>query len=209
MVSTSRRVSRAMSLVTTLVLGVTCLAAVTSAAAVATGHVRVVNVLTGSMAPGIPVDTLVIATPVMAPAVHVGQIIMFMPPPAFTTPGTRPVIHRVASVATVGGVLEIRTKGDANTAVDPWILDANRTTLFTPVLESPVAGKAAGALGSYGLPVLAVLLVLALVRGVLRRIWSTTTECDADPAFPCGRHSAPQASVAMTALAHGRHSALC
>ena len=74
------------------------------------GQLRVMPVLTGSMAPGIPVGTLVAVTPVSS--VHVGEVIMFVPPGA-----TRPVLHRVVSLD--GGV---HTKGDANTAADPWVL---------------------------------------------------------------------------------------
>ncbi len=80
-------------------------------ALVLAGQLQVMPVLTGSMAPGLPVGTLVAVTPVSS--VAVGEVIMFSPPGA-----ARPVLHRVVSLD--GGV---RTKGDANTAVDPWVLD--------------------------------------------------------------------------------------
>jgi signal peptidase I len=167
---------RVLSVVTTVILLVTCGVAILSVVGIATNKIRIVTVLTGSMTPGIPIDTLVVAAPVTAQDVTVGQVIVFMPPAAFTTPGARPMVHRVASIATVKGVLEIRTKGDANAAVDPWILDANRTTLFTPVLESPAAGKATGALGTYGLPALGILVIVVLCSTVLRRIWTATDD---------------------------------
>ncbi len=182
--STRRAGSRVLSVIATLALVVTCGVAVLSAVAIATNRIRIVTVLTGSMTPGIPIDTLVVAAPVPAHDITVGQVIVFMPPAAYTTPGARPMVHRVAAVATVNGVLEIRTKGDANEAVDPWTLDADRTTLFTPVLESPAAGRAAGALGSYGLPALGLLLVLGLCTTVLRRIWTAAE----DETRPSGAH---------------------
>lgn len=171
--ATSRR---ALSVAATVVLLVVCGVVILSAAGIATNRIRVVTVLTGSMAPGIPIDTLVVSAPVAASEVTVGQVIVFMPPAAYTTPGARPVVHRVVSVSTEKGVLEIRTKGDANSEPDPWILDANRTTLFTPVLESPAAGKAAGALGNYGLPAVGLLLVIGMCSAVMRRIWATSDD---------------------------------
>jgi signal peptidase I len=192
MQSTRRVESRILSLVATVALLVTCTVAVLSAVAIATNRIRIVTVLTGSMTPGIPIDTLVVAAPVAARDVTVGQVIVFMPPSAYTTPGARPMVHRVASVETVRGVLEIRTKGDANEAVDPWILDANGTTLFTPVLESPAAGKAAGFLGTYGLPAVGLLLVLGMCSAALRRIWAAT-----DAEVEASHEDGPAAELTM------------
>jgi signal peptidase I len=98
---------------------------------VVAGRLRVEPVLTGSMAPGIPVGTLVAVTP--ASSVHVGEVIMFVPPGA-----ARPVLHRVVSVD--GGV---RTKGDANAAADPWVLSGGFWRLRW---ASPEFGRALAAL---------------------------------------------------------------
>lgn len=181
MTRTARPIARALSVVATAVLLLTCVTAIAAAIALATNQLRVVNVLTGSMNPAIPVDTLVVATPVAASAVTVGQVLVFMPPADYTTPGARPVVHRVASIATVDGVVEIRTKGDANSVVDPWTLDAERTTLFAAAVTSPAAGRAAAALGTYGLPALGLLLVLATTVAVLRRLWAAP---EPDAALP-------------------------
>lgn len=186
-----RPVARALSVAATAVLLLTCVTAVAAAIALATNQLRVVNVLTGSMNPAIPVDTLVVATPLGATAAQVGQVIVFMPPADYTTPGALPVVHRIASVATVDGVVEIRTKGDANSAVDPWTLDAERTTLFTPAVTSPAAGRAAAALGTYGLPALGLLLVLGVTVALLRRVWAAPQPGSDLPGRHCRATAAP------------------
>lgn len=191
MTRTVRPWARVRSAAATTLLLVTCVVAVLAAVAIATDHVRVVNVLTGSMSPAIPVDTLVVATPVSASAAHVGQVIVFLPPADYTTPGALPVVHRIASVATVDGVVEIRTKGDANSAVDPWTLDAERTTLFTPAVTSPAAGRAAAALGTYGLPALGLLLVLGVTVALLRRVWAAPQPGSDLPGRHCRATAAP------------------
>ena len=91
-----------------------------------TGHVRFQPVLTGSMAPGIPTGTLVAVTPVPTSQLHVGQVIMFVPPRPWGTPTGGPILHRIVSLThTPDGHPQIRTKGDANKAMDPWTIDAS------------------------------------------------------------------------------------
>ena len=45
--------------------------------------------------------------------IRLGDVIFFIPPD-----GDKPAVHRVASVTTEG----VRTKGDNNTRIDPWII---------------------------------------------------------------------------------------
>lgn len=94
------------------------------------GQLRVMPVLTGSMAPGIPVGTLVAVTPVSS--VHVGEVIMFSPPGA-----SRPVLHRVVSASSAG----VWTKGDANPAADPWVLDPHSAGFARLRWASPEVGR--------------------------------------------------------------------
>ena len=134
--------------------------------------VRFATVLSGSMSPTVPTGSVVAGTPVRSSDVRVGDVVMFVPPAPFTTPGRRPVVHRVVSVrATGSGVVEIRTKGDANPSPDAWTIDAGRTTFFELRAHSYWLGVAlrwisAGSMkGFWAVPIVVVVLYL------LGRIW--------------------------------------
>jgi signal peptidase len=159
------------SVATTAVLLLASALAVSAALAVVGGHLRFATVLTGSMQPRIPIGSLVLARPLGAAQVRVGQVVMFKPPAPFTTPGDRPVVHRVVSVRRVDGVLALQTKGDANSAPDPWVLDAERTTLFRPVGHSAAAGQLLRAGGRTAPLLVFVLSMAAGTTVLLRRIW--------------------------------------
>lgn len=112
------------------------------AAFTVTGHVRFQPVLTGSMAPHIPTGTLVAVTPVTPAQLHVGEVIMFLPPPPWGTPSGGPVLHRIVQLThTPDGRPQVRTKGDANKAVDPWTLDASRGGFSQLRGSSVLAGR--------------------------------------------------------------------
>ncbi|HEV7183019.1 MAG TPA: S26 family signal peptidase [Leifsonia sp.] len=78
---------------------------------------RWVVVQTPSMGEYAPVGTLVISAPVSPAQLHTGETILFHPP---TSPNET-YFHRIVSVA--GPI--IRTKGDINGSVDPWILHSS------------------------------------------------------------------------------------
>jgi signal peptidase I len=104
-------------------------------------HVRLEPVLTGSMAPGLPVGTLVAVTPVTPADLHVGQVIMFHPPRPYAGTDPRPYLHRIVSISrTPEGRRELRTKGDANATEDPWTLEADRGGLGLLQGSSVAAG---------------------------------------------------------------------
>ncbi|MGB8651607.1 MAG: signal peptidase I [Mycobacteriales bacterium] len=111
-------------------------------ALVVLGHVRLQPVLTGSMAPRYPAGTLVAVTPVRAEDLHVGEIVMFVPPRPYRTPTGGPVMHRIVSMERVHGRLQLRTKGDANAVKDPWIVDASAGGLTRLRWGSVTAGRA-------------------------------------------------------------------
>lgn len=90
-----------------------------------TGKYRTLTVLSGSMAPGIPVGALVVDVPEPASRVRVGQVITYQIPVL----DHRVVSHRVTRIISGGDQPEIQTRGDANNAPDPW----------TAVITSPVA----------------------------------------------------------------------
>lgn len=75
---------------------------------------RWVVVQTPSMGEYAPVGTLVVSTPVGASGIRPGETILFHPP----TSAGETYFHRVASVTPTA----IRTRGDINGTIDPWIL---------------------------------------------------------------------------------------
>ncbi|MGY1808174.1 signal peptidase I [Blastococcus sp. SYSU D00669] len=96
-------------------------AAVLAFAVLAVGpHVldyRTMTMLTGSMAPQIEAGDVVISTPLDVEDVTEGMVISYHIP----IDDHRVVTHRVVSVEHGDdGSVTVRTKGDANTAVDPW-----------------------------------------------------------------------------------------
>jgi signal peptidase len=109
---------------------------------VATGRVRLQPVLTGSMAPRYPAGTLVAVTPVDPATLHVGDVVMFVPPAPYRTPTGGPVLHRVVDIGPgPDGHLQLRTKGDANAAADPWAIDAAQGGLAKLRASSVTAGR--------------------------------------------------------------------
>lgn len=105
--------------------------------------VRVVPVLTGSMAPAVPAGSLVVTTPLDPDRVHEGEVVAFAPPPPHGL--GRPVMHRVVEVTSVGGIPVMRTGGDANPGPDPWTVglpgaDLARARLVLPHLGRVVSG---------------------------------------------------------------------
>lgn len=108
-----------------------------------TTHARVQPVLTGSMTPTYPVGTLVATTPVDSATLRVGEVVLFTPPEPWGTPTGGPVLHRVVAL-TPGpdGRVQVRTKGDANPAMDPWTLDAGTSSFSELRASSVTAGRA-------------------------------------------------------------------
>ncbi len=162
---------RALRAVLTTALVLAALAVGTGAVLARLDHVRFATVLSGSMAPAIGVGDVVAGTPVDADDVAVGDVVLFVPPAPWTTPGGRPVVHRVDSVEVDDGVLELRTRGDDNPEADPWTLDARRTTLFALRGQSAVLGDVVRLGPAAVAPLLWTVPVLALGAHLLRRIW--------------------------------------
>jgi signal peptidase I len=77
-------------------------------------------VITGaSMSPTIERGSVVFAEDVPASELVVGDVITYVPPAGSGT--TQLVTHRIVDISVDGdGVRTFRTKGDANTSVDPW-----------------------------------------------------------------------------------------
>lgn len=146
-----------------VVLAVVVLAAVSLGPQ--SGRFRTLTVLTGSMAPTIPLGSVVLVVPVPIDEVAVGDVITY----AIPVDDHRVVTHRVVEVLEPGVV---RTRGDANTADDPWVAKLRGSTAWTVRAYIPGAGYVIQAMRQPGLRVGSVLAgtLLALALG-LRRIW--------------------------------------
>lgn len=107
-----------------------------AAFSIITGWFRVDTVLTGSMEPAILPGDVVILTSEPVAALRVGQIVAFHPPSELSVT----VVHRVVEVARDHGSIVIRTKGDANTAMDPWHLQIIGTSVWRVSLVVPKIG---------------------------------------------------------------------
>lgn len=96
-------------------------------------------VLTGSMAPAIPVGHKVISQPVDVNTLKIGDVITYMPKDN-STDGI-PIMHRVENLIQEDGkTISIITKGDANASVD------------RPVMPRQVTGKIIYTVPYAGLP---------------------------------------------------------
>jgi signal peptidase I len=133
-----------------------------------TGTYRVLTVLTGSMAPGMPVGSVAVVRPVEPASVKVGDVITYQAPLA----DHRVVTHRVVAVLESGPHPVLRTKGDANISPDPWTARLVGAPAWRRVAVLPFAGTAIRALRSKLLHRLTIQLVpLLLLLAMLAAIW--------------------------------------
>jgi len=123
------------------------------------GWVQPLIVVSGSMQPGIDRGDLLIALPVDAAEVDVGEVATLPSP----TTGTL-VTHRVTSVTHDGAELVIRMAGDANQVGDPhpYRVDGDGTVL-QPALTIPMVGNAMLTLARPAVAIPLAIATLALI----------------------------------------------
>jgi signal peptidase len=132
-------------------------------------------VYTGSMRPTFPIGSLVFAHPVPSSTVEVGDVISFADP----IDSTKVITHRVVERVRRGdGSFAYRTKGDFNSARDPWNL-ALPARAGKIAFHVPVAGYVLW----YGRTrearlVLVAAIALALLGSLLRGIWRQEPQSD-------------------------------
>jgi len=154
---------------------------VVAVAAVATGRYQVRPILSGSMAPGLPLGGVVITQRVPITDVQVRDVVVFHRP-------DRPdelIVHRITALTSSAIGPVIQTQGDANTIPDPWTVTMRGDTAYRAVFTLPVIGYAAvwvhGPTGRLVLTVLGLLLVLgAAVAGLVRRSRPVALGADID-----------------------------
>jgi len=114
------------------------------------------TVLTGSMAPALPVGSLIVDATEPAAAARPGQVITFPMPadPSLT------VTHRIDSVAAGPAGSYLVTRGDANPVSDAWRVPATGS-VGRVILDVPLAGYLATLPGRL---VLVLILAVLLLR---------------------------------------------
>lgn len=154
------------------------------------GWWRVLPVQSGSMDPTIPKGAAVIVTPESFTEIQVGQIIVYDPP----TPGNSLLVHRVVAVDRTGDIVRVRTRGDANTADDPWTAELANPPVWKVQKVVPHAGSLVDLLRNRALrlalfPVallglaIAVLATLAQMPSVAAQV-AAAARRDDDPTSP-------------------------
>lgn len=135
---------------------------------------RTMTMLTGSMAPMIEPGDVTVVTPIAVEDVTEGMVITYHQPI-----GDRSLVtHRVVEVQRdAAGTVSVRTKGDANEAVDPWTATLQGDTAYQVRAVVPELGHLIQALRA---PVLTQVLLYgapALLAGwLLLGIWRPTTD---------------------------------
>jgi signal peptidase len=139
---------------------------------------RTMTMLTGSMAPQINPGDVVISTPLDVQDVTKGMVISYHIP----IDDHRVVTHRVVSVERgADGSVTVQTKGDANTAVDPWQATLQGQTAYQVRAVIPELGHVIEALRT---PIVSKALVYgapALLAGwLILAIWRPAEDDDTD-----------------------------
>lgn len=196
-----RTIARIGSWTAGLVPGLAVLALVLYAVAFAAGY-RTVAVYSGSMEPELHVGSLAFVKPVESADVRVGDVITFQDPRT----RDRLITHRVVKRFVHKGELVYRTKGDANTSVDPWTI-ALPGTVGRTTFDIPVVGYALVYAKTREVRT-ALLIAFAgvLLLWVLARIWRTPkpVEAAAEPQpepQPVVAAGEPQVALAAPAVA--------
>jgi signal peptidase I len=131
-----------------------------------TSRWRVVTVLTDSMAPRMPAGTLLLVVAHPATDLRPGDVLVYEPPVG----PRRTISHRVVTVRPENdGTIAVTTKGDANTAPDPWVAEIRPGRVWTVAAALPGIGRAIHvleqpatfALARYALPAVALVWFLA------------------------------------------------
>ena len=158
---------------------------------------RTATMLTGSMAPAISPGDVIVDTRVPATSVRVGQIITYHIP----VQDHRVESHRVVWVGrSADGAVVVRTRGDANTADDPWSARLDEQTIWRVRSVVPFAGTVIRALRTPAVHVLLTAVLPALFLGwLLLSIWRPKATKPTEP--DDGSAVASVAAAASTAAA--------
>jgi signal peptidase I len=130
-------------LLSTLLLGLAVLGLLSVTLAPRLLHYRTATMLTGSMSPRIRSGDVIVDTPLALRDVRVGQVLTYHIP----VDDHRVISHRVIEVQRPApGTVNVRTKGDANSAPDPWTATLTGSTVWQVRAVVPKAGTVIRAL---------------------------------------------------------------
>ena len=165
---------------------------------------QTVTMLTGSMRPGIPPGSVVVETSEPVGALRAGQVISFHTP----QPGHPVVTHRVVEVLHRNDQVLVRTRGDANSGVDPWIAAVHGDRVWRVRTIIPHLGSALRVLRRPGMRVLVGFVAPAallgwLLAGIWRRPGGGVNTCE-----PSGLSAYPSSSPRHASASPGRRSRL-
>jgi signal peptidase I len=124
-------------------------------------HLHAAPVLSASMKPDFSPGDLVITRSVPSSSVRPGMVVEFQPPGEDVS-----FAHRVVTVSHQGSHPVITTKGDANTAADPWHARLDQTTVPRVVTSIPRFGYVVNDLHSRDLRLALVAVVGLLLTAV-------------------------------------------
>jgi len=133
--------------------------------AIATGGWTMAPILSGSMRPGFPVGGVVVAEREPMASLAVGDVILFQNP---NQPSVE-MVHRITQLQ-IGqsGQPVVKTKGDANSAADPWAVTLKGRTVYVAEFTLPLLGYlAVGTNHGVDLMIGGVILLLVMVSIVL------------------------------------------
>lgn len=131
----------------------------------------VLRVLTGSMKPEIPADSMLLIQKADAASLQVGDVISFFSPDPSLNGALN--THRIVGIAEADGSLQFTTKGDANLIEDQYPVDESRV-VGKVIFVSTRLGKLLRLISNplvFGLAVL-VPLVLILVGNLVSALKS-------------------------------------
>jgi signal peptidase len=132
-------------------------------AANAAGWVQPLVVVSGSMEPEIEKGDLLLATPIDADRLAVGQVVSL-----HSDVTGKLVTHRVISVVPDGSRFVVELEGDANRTPDPEpYLVPRDATVWHPVLIVPAVGDLATAIARPAVAIPLAVAVLALIAASL------------------------------------------
>jgi signal peptidase I len=142
-------------------------------------HYRTATMLSASMSPAIHPGDVIVDTPLALSDVRVGQVLTYHIP----VDDHRVLSHRVIEVQHPGqGIVNVRTKGDANAAADPWTATLTGDTVWQVRAVVPRAGTAIRALR---IPLVHTVLTAAVPALVLcwllLGIWRPAKPVEVDP----------------------------
>ncbi len=142
-----------------------CALVVVAGAGSSLGLWRADVVLSGSMRPAFSAGSAVLAVKTSSDSVTAGDVVVFLPPPAY---GSGRVAHRVVSVGKdAAGATTMLTKGDNNSSADPWGPVASPRSVWVVKADVPMLGHLAANVIHHRLPV--ALLAASVLFGCLAR----------------------------------------